>query len=99
MELTGTRLPVPTLYVQTSIMAFTGLVVGGMGLLPLLRGEDGYTNWGLVIAGGSAVFAGVALLIENDPDSYKVETGVFAIVLFGGLMALIGLALTLFSWM
>ncbi|WP_237713452.1 hypothetical protein [Halococcus hamelinensis] len=77
------RLPMPQLYLQSGMMALGGLLLGLLGVLFLLDGEDYW--WAIALMGGSNVFGGAAMHYEYDPTEYSIGNRWLAFA-FGALV-------------
>ena len=64
------RLPMPQLYLQSGMMILGGLLLGLVGVLFLLNGEDYW--WTIALMGGFNVFGGAGMDYEYDPAEYSI---------------------------
>ena len=86
------RLPMPWLYLQSGMMVFGGIVIGLIGVLFLIGGENSW--WVMFAVGGICVFGGAVTFYQNDPETYStgdvwLVVGVVAAILELALLALV----------
>ena len=60
----------PQLYLQSGMMIAGGVVLGLIGVLFLLDGENYW--WAIALMGGTNVFGGAAMHYEYDPTEYSI---------------------------
>ena len=73
----------PQLYLQSGMMALGGLLLGLLGVLFLMDGEDYW--WTIALMGGFNVLGGAGMYYEYDPTEYSIGNGWLALA-FGALV-------------
>ena len=69
-----------------------------MGALSATRLGNWSVDWVVVGCGGITLFGGATILHQNDPDDYAIGNALLAVVLFGALVSLAGVALKVLRW-
>ncbi|RJT07937.1 hypothetical protein [Halococcus sp. IIIV-5B] len=73
----------PQLYLQSGMMALGGLLLGLLGVLFLMDGEDYW--WTIALMGGFNVFGGAGMYYEYDPAECSIGNRWLALA-FGALV-------------